>query len=244
MRYEYKKKRMTHKYDLLSFYIGAGSSALLIGVLSVIIDYYLLRRNTYREFSNENLLNSNENLLNSYAELDSVVIDYLKNLKITKVLEMCTGNNENAQKFRDAGFEVIEYDLHTLREKDVFHGVVETVEDQYLDHLLYLGSGIDGNKLLSKYTGKYILIGGCGISCSSEEVDVVQNINCPEEVETLCFPTMEKTHEGRSIKLECRPNYKWMVSQGFRLMKLFFIANESLTKWNNDFFVQQLWVRI
>jgi hypothetical protein len=187
-----------------------------------------------------------EGKVKTYTRLDESIFEELRKLGISKVLEMCAGKGHNLSKFQEAGFEVIGYDLVTLPDLNVKYGPCGTIEDQYPDYLLYLGSSIDGEKSVEKFTGKYVMIGGWGKDCEIVNIDIVNNLNEPKSVESASMISYrEPKAENRKLALDCRPKSNFMIEKGFKLINQWFLVQneDDNIKWSGNIWVQQLWER-
>jgi hypothetical protein len=180
-----------------------------------------------------------------YTPIDEVVIEYIRNLGITRILEMCSGDGSNAKTLRRYHFQVEAFDLKTDKESGIKYGVSGTVEQAYSDHLLFLASGICSQKSVDNYKGKYVLLGGHGENAivNDEEIEIVEDMTKPEIklFKNISF-SYSSSVENRSIKIDIRPSYKFMIGNNFKLDKMWFITNKNALKWT-EIFVFQLWIR-
>lgn len=240
-------------FEVILIGVFAGSTVITIKALVKLLGIFLYSNNeikcvdhyhnNYKAIDCDDIIEGN---IKTFTRLDESIFEELRKLDISKVLEMCAGKGHNLMKFKEAGFEVIGYDLATLPDLNIKYGPCGTVEDQYPDHLLYLGSSIDGEKAVVKFTGKYVMIGGWGKDCEIINIDIVNNLDEPKYVESASMISYrDPKAENRKLALDCRPKYNFMIENGFKLINQWFLVQnvDDDIKWSGNVWVQQLWER-
>jgi len=194
---------------------------------------------SYNEIINNNDLNNNSYC---FTPLDDVVIEYIKELNIKNILEMCAGDGSNAKIMRENGLNVLAYDLKTDKENSIQYGICGTLEHLYSDYLLFIASGICSEKSIENYSGNYVLLGGHGnnIVILEDKIEVVIDISCSKIDYIDNISTFDSPNKNRGVRLDMRPDSKFMKKNNFFLKKMWFVTDKNPKKWQN-LYVFQLW---
>lgn len=229
--------------------------AITIGGFSLgIISYYFYNKNYLNKNNfcrngkiiSDNFVEYNE-IPSSYCftPLDDVIMEYIKDMKINNILEMCAGDGSNAKIMRENGFNVLAYDLKTDKVNNVKYGVCGTLEHLYSDYLLFIASGICSNESIKNYKGKYVLLGGHGnnITISKEKIEIVKNIAKPEVDFIENQSPFDSPSKKRGVRLDMRPSYDFMFKNNYFLKKMWFFTDKDPRKWQK-LYVFQLWEKM
>lgn len=173
---------------------------------------------------------------------------------------MCAGDGDNAKILRDAGIDVICYDLKGYRLREprsgldapegessdkitVCYGLCGTVEAQHPDRTLYLAQAYEAKRSVEAYAaagGKRVILGGKVKSGSYATAFGVESLSDTSQIQEILAPACSHSDGKHFYSISTRPDYAWMRDNEWTLHSTHFGCKSD---FNTDINVYQVWSR-
>lgn len=176
----------------------------------------------------------------SYTRMPPNLIELIVKHK-WKILEMCAGNGFNHKLLQQAGVDSIAFDFFENAQAGVKHASNGTVEADHPDRTLLLNTAINAEECLQAYTGNRVILGGYGQITHYKKKFILLDMTRPMEI-TPAYVSNGCGEEKNSIELMMRPNYEYMISNGW-VLKNTICSKKNGTRWNEIFHIFQIWER-